>query len=172
MERPIQLNGRLKGVYLERVNSSNSKVFLSVSFSQTHLRPIKKGKKIEWWEYYHFPTRIIIVINNREFYITSDNKYVTLKIPALDLQTPNFSLFPESRVHIGFDEKKACYEESLLEKYYEYYEKKYYEYYEEIGKKIDKENEKEIFKPCYILLIRNTTDMIDAIKYISIRYAG
>jgi len=164
MERPIQLNGRLKGVYLERVNSSNSKVFskvfLSVSFSQTHLRPIKKGKKIEWWEYYHFPTRTIIVINNREFYITSDNKYVTLKIPALDLQTPNFSLFPESRVHIGFDEKKACYKE-LLEKYYE-----------EIGKKIDKENEKEIFKPCYILLIRNTKDMIDAIKYISIRYAG
>jgi len=125
MERPIQLNGRLKGVYLERVNSSNSKVFLSVSFSQTHLRPIKKGKKIEWWEYYHFPTRTIIA---------SDNKYVTLKIPALDLQTPNFSLFPESRVHIGFDEKKACYKE-LLEKYYE-----------EIGKKIDKESDRGSFR--------------------------
>jgi len=157
MEKSIQLIGRLKGVYLENLNNQQTKVFLSVSFSQTYFRPTKKKEKIIWWEYYHLPKRTIIAINHKRFYITHSEKFVTFKIPALNLDIPHFSLFPESRVYIGFDIDKACrLDKSACKKY---------EKYTHIA-----ENGNEEFRPLRILIIENEADMINAIKYISIQY--
>jgi hypothetical protein len=188
MGKQIKVRGRLKGVYLERDNSRTT-VFLSVSFPQAIFHPMKVGNesrsKIEWWEYYHFSTRTIIAIKHETFYITSDDKYVTFKIPALDLKIPIFSLFPESTVYIKFKEEQAqilphVSTEEVSSPVTEaggaeddsQQEQESIENLEKLSQFMDKyRNFANGNKHISILVINNIGDMKNAIEYISIQYA-
>jgi ssDNA-binding Zn-finger/Zn-ribbon topoisomerase 1 len=173
-------------------------VFLSVSFPQAIFHPMKvgNGKNIEWWEYYHFSTRTVIAIKHETFYITNDDKYVTFKIPALDLKIPIFSLFPESTVYIEFNEEQAkilpyvssdevssgiiknnetennSQQEQEQESVKQLFKlQKFMEKYKSYTNSNENEKSKNENKLISILVIDKIQDMIDAIKYISIQYA-
>ena len=192
----IKVKGRLKGVYLEK--GGFTRVFLAVSFPQAYFHPVKEGRNrnIVWWEYYHFPTRTVIAIKHETFYITNDDKYVTFKIPALDLKIPIFSLFPESTVYIEFNEEQAkilpyvssdevssgiiknnetennSQQEQEQESVKQLFKlQKFMEKYKSYTNSNENEKSKNENKLISILVIDKIQDMIDAIKYISIQYA-
>jgi len=183
MEKQIKIKGRLKGIYLEReaTNSSGNnesssttqqskiftRVFLAVSFPQAYFRAVRNvDKNTIWWEYYHFHTRTIIAIKNEKFYITNDDRYVTFKIPALDLKIPLLPLFPESDIYIEFKKENLKTLPFLEEENFPTIDKKLLEFIRSYKKLKTRKNE----RPIHILVIEDYNDMINNLQYISIQY--